>query len=261
MLSLSQRDKRNDFIREPGAIGFRVGDKGTHTSRTMMLTELTAVLAAEAPEATRTDYADAIIAGNCLGKPTVSTRRLTDQRLSELYALDPTVPLFRVLRRLWDLDVDGRPLLALLAAIARDPLLAATAPAVLNLLDDQEVSRSRVTSVLRNVVGDRLNAATLDKVARNAGSSWTQSGHLEGRTFKRRRRVHATSGAVTYALYLSYHAGFRGDELFGTPWIELLDCTPARARELAVEAKRSGMLDIRFAGDVVSVSFDRLEGQ
>jgi hypothetical protein len=36
----------------------------------------------------------------------------------ELYGLGPTIPLFRVLRRLWDLDSGGRPLLALLAAIA-----------------------------------------------------------------------------------------------------------------------------------------------
>lgn len=226
-----------------------------------MFGELNVVLASTSTDASRADYADAIVNGNCLGKPTLATRRLTNQRLSELYALDPSVPLFRVLRRLWSVDPVGRPFLAILAAVARDPLLAASAPPVLSLGVDQELTRSRMTAALRSAVGERLNDAILDKVARNAGSSWTQSGHLEGRTFKRRRRVQATSGAITFALYLAYHAGFRGDELFRSGWVQLLDCTPTEARELAVDAKRSGLIDVRFAGDVVGVDFSRLESE
>src|SRR4051794_38421157 len=103
--------------------GFRLGDKGTHTSRTMMLEELESVLAAVPPAGKRADYTEAIVESNCLRKPTTSTRRLTSQRLSELYALDPEVPIFRVLRRLWDLDPAGHPQLALLCSTARDPLL------------------------------------------------------------------------------------------------------------------------------------------
>ena len=117
-------------LKKAAPIGFRIGAKGTHTSRTMMLEELTLVLEATPPSARRADYAAAIINGNCLSKPTASTRRLSNQRLGELYGLDPTVPLFRVLRGLWDLGAQGRPLLALLAAIARVPLLAATCPAI-----------------------------------------------------------------------------------------------------------------------------------
>ena len=262
MLKVAGPHATDRFIREADQIGFRTGQKGTHTSRTIMLEELSAVLGSVASTARRVDYADAIIHGNCLGKPTLSTRRLTDQRLSELYALDPAVPLFRVLRRVWEVDDPaGRPVLALLAAIARDPLLAATAPAVLSLDVDQELTRSRMTAVLRALVGERLNEATLDKVARNAGSSWTQSGHLEGRTFKRRKRVEATTSAMSFALYLAYHAGFRSEEMFRSPWVQILDSTPTRARELALDAKRSGLLDIRFAGDVVSVDFSRLESE
>ena len=43
-------------------------------------------------------------------------------------------------------------------------------------------------------VGSRLNDAILDKVARNAGSSWSQSGHLQGRVRKIRLRVDPTVG-------------------------------------------------------------------
>jgi hypothetical protein len=168
-------------------VGFRFGAKGTHTSRTMMFEELRQVLLATAPEARRADYAAAIIEGNCLSKPTSATRRLTNQRLGELYGLDPMIPMFRVLRRLWHLDPDGRPLLALLAAIARDPLLAATSPAIVFLPAKADFQRDAMKSALRAVVGNRLNESTLEKVCRNAASTWAQSGHFEGRTFKKRR--------------------------------------------------------------------------
>ena len=81
--------------------GFRFGDKGTHTSRTMMLAELTELLDALPETAPRQAYAEAIIEDNLLGKQTAATRKLTNQRLGELYGLTPTLPLFAVLRRAW----------------------------------------------------------------------------------------------------------------------------------------------------------------
>ena len=83
--------------------GFRFGG-GTHTSRTIMLAELRAVLAHCGPHATRDEYLSAIHEDNCLGKRTAATRKLSSQRLSELYAIDPDVPLFRVMRRCWYVD-------------------------------------------------------------------------------------------------------------------------------------------------------------
>ena len=102
------------------------------------------------------------------------------QRLGELYALDPRgCQIFRVLRRLWLVDVPGRPLLAMLCALARDPLLRSTAPAVLALPVGTELVRSTFLDEIREVVGGRLNESVLDKVARNAASSWAQSGTPE----------------------------------------------------------------------------------
>lgn len=239
--------------------GFRFGAKGTHTSRTLMFPELSAALAATPANGSRAEYAAAIIDANCLGKPTAATRRLTNQRLGELYALDPEVPVFRVLRRLWQGDEAGRPLLALQCALARDPLLAATAAPITELPPGGEFQRDAVRTALRKAVGDRLNEATLEKVIRNAAASWSQSGHLEGRTFKRRCRVSATPATVAYGLYLARLAGFRGAQLFSSGWVSLLDCTPSRARELALDAKRIGLIDLRVAGDVVDISFERIE--
>lgn len=239
--------------------GFRFGDRGTHTSRTIMLEDLSAALETASPTASRADYATAIVEDNCLAKATLATRRLSDQRLSELYALDSAVPLFRVLRRLWAVDEEGRPLVAILAALARDPLLAASAAAVISLQIGEDLSRDRMRQAIRMAVGTRLNDATLDKVVRNAASSWAQAGHLAGRTFKKRRLVVPTTAAVAFALYLGHAAGFRGEDLFGSPWLQVIDCPPRDARAMALEAKRLGLIDARAAGDVFELGFQRLD--
>lgn len=240
-------------------VGFRLGDKGTHSSRTLMLTELEAVLAAVPGHAPRAAYLSAIIDGNCLGKPTAATRRISGQRLTELYALDPFVGMFRVLRGLWQVDPDSRPLLAMLTALARDPLFMASAAPVLSHPSGTQIQRAPLRQALRLVVGDRMNDDTLDKVVRNVSSSWTQTGQLTGRTFKHRKRVTAPPTAVAFALWLGNAAGFRGEELLSTGWIAALDCTAASARTLALEAKRIGLIDLRTAGGVVEFGLDRLD--
>jgi hypothetical protein len=159
-------------------LGFRLGDKGTHSSRTLMLAELDAVLAVTLGAAGRSDYAAAILESNCLEKPTASTRRLSNQRLGELYALDPFVVVFRVLRGLWNVDPNARPLLAMLTALARDPLFRASAAPVLAQPAGMEIQRVPIRESLRKLVGERMNDDTLDKVVRNVSSSWTQTGHL-----------------------------------------------------------------------------------
>ncbi|QOV89370.1 hypothetical protein [Humisphaera borealis] len=239
-------------------VGFHFGGKGTHTSRTIMLDELASLLRAAGPDFTRADYRRLIVEDNCLGKRTGATRRITDQRLSELYALDGGVVLFRVLRQLWAGDDRGRPLLALLMTLARDPLLRFTSPAVLRLQPGEELGRQSFTDALNRGTGSRFNEAVLDKIVRNAASSWTQSGHLEGRSRKTRRAVSPTPAVVTFALVLGYALGARGAVLFETLWSKVLDASTDELLFLAMDAKRVGYLDLKVSGGVVEVSFSRL---
>lgn len=243
----------------PTATGFRFGHKGTHSSRTLMLADLTAVLDSSTFTSDRAGYEAAIVDGNCLGKPTISTRRTSNQRLGELYSLDPSCTVFRVLRRLWDVDKPSRPLLAMQAALARDPLFMASAAAVLALDPGDDLPRAPLKAALREAVGERMNDAVLEKVLRNTASSWTQTGHLQGRTFKVRQRVEPTPVAVAYGLLLSHTVGFRGHELLSNGWIESLDCSASAAHAMAVEAKRIGLLDLRTAGGVFELSLERLD--
>ena len=144
--------------------GFRSGDRGTHTSRTIMLDELLHLLDAAPGEVCREDYAAAVTENNCLGKRTAATRKLSLQRLTELYGLDTQLILFRVLRDLWGRHEGSRPLLAMLLALARDPLLRATATAVIRTPYGHEFARQSMRDTLSEAVCDRLNDATLDKV-------------------------------------------------------------------------------------------------
>lgn len=238
--------------------GFRWGPKGTHTSRTIMLDELRSVLAYCRPEATRDEYLAAICEDNCLGKRTAATRRMSSQRLSELYALDPEVPLFRIMRRCWYRDRGGQAILALLLALARDPLLRVTATTVLRMRPGEELARQQMTEALSQAVGSRLSETTLDKVVRNAASSWTQSGHLKGRGRKVRQRVVPTWAATAYALLLGHLAGMRGPALFESLWARALDASASELQDLAMHARRLGFLDMSQSGGVINVSFSRL---
>ena len=220
-----------------------------------MFDELSILLDSLAPDIGRPEYLSAIIEHNALGKQTAATRKLTAQRLTELYIIESSAPLFRVLRRFWQDDVPGRPLLALLCSLARDPLLRATAEPVLAMTSGEELSRQRITDAIGSAVGDRLNEATLDKVVRNVSSSWTQSGHLQGRVRKFRQIVRPTPLATAYALMLGYLEGLRGGRLFDTPWTRVLDASPMELRNIDAEAKRLSGLDLKTAGDVIEVGF------
>jgi hypothetical protein len=238
--------------------GFRFGDKGTHTSRTIMLSELVELLTALPAEAERAEYQAVIVGDNILGKATTSTRRLTNQRLGELYGLDLRVPIFRAMRTAWAVDPEGRPLLALLCALARDPLLRATMPAVLDLPVGSELVRATFLDSIREAVGSRLNEAVLDKVARNVASSWSQAGHLVGRVRKVRQRVMPTPGALAFGLWLGAHEGLAGDALLESRWTRVLDRTGRELVPLLLQAKQLGLVHARVGGGVTEIGATQL---
>ncbi len=107
----------------PESLGFREGISSVHTSRTMMLGELSLVLEHVGKNAKADEYLAAIVEQNVLGKPTQTTRKRSAQRLVELYSLDQTRAVFRLLRHFWTADASARPLLAErhLLRLARSP--------------------------------------------------------------------------------------------------------------------------------------------
>jgi hypothetical protein len=239
--------------------GFSFERGGVHTSRTMMLEELGALLSyVDRPEAEKSDYLQAIDDENCLGKRSGKTRTLTYRHLVALYSLDRTNVLFRTLLYFWNRDIDGRPLLVLLCTYARDSIFRSTAPFILKFSKGATITRESLEEFIDAQEPGRFSKATLKSTAQNINSTWTKSGHLYGRARKVRSRANPTAGSVSYALLLGYLTGVRGQALFQTEYIKLLDCTFDKAIELAEEASCRGWIVFKRVGDVIEVLFPNL---
>lgn len=241
----------------PGLVrfGLKFTGGGTHISRTIMLAELEAVLAAVPQGSPASDYRDAILQRNVLGKTTDSTRQKSLRHLRELYALDEEVPIFKLLRTLLAMDAASLPLLAMQVAWSRDHLLRSTTPAVLDVPEGDRVETKTLAQAALGAFPDQYSELNINKIGRNTGSSWTQSGHLAGRANKIRQRVKPTAVAATLALFLGNAAGYHGAAVFSNPWCRLLDLNPERAKSMGFEAHRAGLINLRAMGEVVELSF------
>ncbi len=233
-------------------LGFRDGEKGAHSSRTIMLAELATLLGAAPADAHRSRMRELVLDENLLGKRSAANRHNSFRHLSELYGLDAAMPAYRIFRRLWGEDAGGRPLLALLCAVARDPLLRASTDLVLDLAPGAGVDwRAFAATVDRP-----LAPTTLKSIGQNLASSWTQAGFLSGVMIKTRAQARATPGAATYALALGFMEGGRGGMLLSTAWTRLLDIPADGVLSLVQQASRRGWVEYRAAGDVIDLRVD-----
>jgi hypothetical protein len=233
-------------------LGFRLGRSGVHQSKTMMLWELGALLQA-APDLGPVDIIDIVLNQNVLQKRTGSSRRLALERLNGLYGLTSGAPIGRALARLWQRDEGGRPLLALLCALAREPPLRDTAATVLDAKFGADVRWPDFASRFEALNPGRYSANMLRSMSQNCASTWTQSGHLKGRVKKRRARAMASPVAAAYAALLSEFAGFGGATLLVSPWIRTLDCSEIETMALLRQAEGAGLLRVRSGGAVIEI--------
>ena len=240
------------------AFGLKFSDGGSHISRTMMLQELQAVLSEVPRGSAVADYREAILKRNILGKTTESTRQKSLRHLRELYALDEAIPIFGLLRTLHAIDAASTPILALLVAWARDPLLRATTNPIIEASEGDRVETASFANALDLAFQGQYSELNRNKVARNAASTWTQSRHLVGRAKKTRQWIIPSAAAVTMALLLGDIAAYHGASVFSNPWCRLLDLDADRARSMGFEAHRAGLLKLRSVGDVVELTFPLL---
>jgi hypothetical protein len=246
------KNKENKLNR----FGIDLSQSGAHFARTLMLEELTNLIAyVDDINAPKDIYRQAIEEDNCLGKRSGSTRKITTSKLSILYGLDPQLSLFRSLRYLWHRDEEARPLLALLCSVMRDRILRLSISFILQMEEGELLKKEHLEEYIERFEIDRFTKSTLESTVRNLSSSWTQSGHLMGRMKKFRSKVIATPGAVSYALYLGYLTGIRGKAMFETDYIKLIECNFEHAIELAESASRRGWIVMKRVGNVIEVHF------
>lgn len=241
------------------SFGMKLTDGGTHISRTMMLAEIGRVLSAVPGCASRDEYAVAVLERNVTGKSTDSTRKKTLRHLRELYGLSLELPIFAAFRSLALHAPGALPQLALLVAWARDPLLRASTVPLLSATPGKVVEKSALEAAIEATFPNHYSALNIAKIARNASASWSQSGHLTGHATKVRTALAASPAALCLALLLGHAEGRSGEELFRSPWCRLLDLTPERARAVAVQAHREGLLDMKAIGSVVEVAFPKFQ--
>lgn len=232
------------------AFGFRDAPGGVHLSKTMLLADLTAVLAYRA---SREDVAGAILIQNILGKSTGTARRNALARLKALYGIVAPKPLQAVALHLWALDVAGRPMLALLCALAREPLLRETASVVLGARPGTPIRWPDLAATVEAAYPGRYSPKMLRSLAQNCASSWTQSSHLAGKVAKRRSPAIATPETAAYAALLGTVAGFGGPALLRSPWMAVLDRTEAEMLALLRRAESIGLARVRAGGGVVQI--------
>ncbi len=245
------------------------GDRsgGTNTSHTIVVPALTQLLSSVDRHADASEYEQAVLEDNVLGKDTTGARQRTLRYLRELYLLRPDSILFRALRDLWTDDPTGQPLIAGLCAMARDSVFRASAPAILDTNPGDDVTSTDLADAVDKAFPGTYNESTLAKIGRNTFSSWEQTGHLEAvaRTEKVRRRPVCTPAATAYALLLGHLDGTRGEALFDTVWAQALDHPRSHLFELATVASQRSLIDFRHSGGVTEVGFTELlrpmEGQ
>ena len=236
-------------------LGFRFGINGPHAARTMMLDDMRALLAQTPPSASRAEYAAAIVTDNVLGKSTKKARELALRHLATLYGLDAGNAIFRALRRLWPPDEAAQPLLALAAALARDPLLRGTQDFVLAHPEGTNITRDEFEEFLDRGHPDRFTAASLKSFAQNVAGTWTASGVLVGHRRKVRAAPAACPEVMTLLLFLGYLQGRTGQRLFSSEWMSLLSSSPNELEALANSASHRGLLVFMNAGGVKEVRF------
>lgn len=253
------------MIDSPGTLGvfrpdfgFKTGASGAHTARTMMLADLTTLLAAAPAEAKRENFNRLIVEENILGKRTTSNRWLTARHLADLYALDQGVTVFRLLRFFWSADQQARPMLALLCAQARDALLRLSAKKVLETKPGETLTSEDFVNLFNHELPGRFSEAMTLSLAQNVAATWAQAGFFRGKINKVRTRPVVTPATAAYALALGYICGLHGQLLIESGWARLLDVPRDQMIRLAQEASKRGWLDFKGAGNIFEINFRQL---
>jgi hypothetical protein len=105
------------------SLGFSTAATGGHIGRSMMFLEMRILVRSLPSKVNKDDFVRVIVDENILEKPTLSSRKESLVRLTQLYGMDPSKALFRVFWELAHKDSDSLPQLCLVCAYARDPQL------------------------------------------------------------------------------------------------------------------------------------------
>lgn len=239
-------------------LGLREGRVGGHAARSMMLHELTALLAHTPRAASADQIEQAVIEDNILDKPTLSSRKNSLHHLRELYGLDATQALFRVLRAFAKQDNVSIPLLALVCVYCRDPQLKQSFELIKRLRLGEVLPRATMEEYLEDSFSGRFSAAMKKSMAQNVNTTWTYAGHLSGRAKKIRQLPACRPTAAAYAMFAGFLAGLRGQQLLASAYGQLVAKDPSILLAQLPLAAARGLIGFKFAGGIFEFDFSDL---
>ncbi len=234
------------FVFEPAAI---------HNKRSISIPDVALLFQLTTPALTYKKIRQLVVEDNILAKHTHSARQGILRSLREFYGLDPNLVLYRSLRFFWQYADHDQPLLALLCAAARDPILLQSSNIILPWPKNTSLPKTTLEKYLHGKHLQIYSPNLQARMVRNIMASWKQAGHLTGHRSKIRTQAIPGPASTAYAFYLGYLSGLRGNRLFESQWIQFLDASTAQIHNYAFAAAKRGWLQYRHAGGIVDISF------
>jgi len=239
-------------------LGFSKASVGGHSARSMMFLEMGALVRAMPLSVTKNDFIKAIVDENVLEKPTLSSRKKSLHHLMELYGMDPSKALFRVLWDFSHVDLDSLHQLCLVCAYARDPQLRHSFELVRTLRHGEVLERAAMEQHLENGFPGRFSSATKKSMAQNVNTTWTFGGHLAGKTKKARRLPEPRPISAAYAMFVGYLTGLRGERLLVSAFASLVASNRSQLQAALSLASAKGLLSLKQAASIVEFDFSNL---
>jgi len=243
---------------QDNSLGFSKASLGAHAARSMMFLEMRALVRTMPLTVTKHDFTEAIVQENVLEKPTLSSRKKSLRHLMELYGMEPSKALFRVLWDFGHADLDSLHQLCLVCAYARDPQLRHSFELIRTLRLGEVLVSADMEQHLENGFPGRFSKATKASMARNVNTTWTFGGHLTGKAKKTRRLPEPRPISAAYAMFVGYLSGLRGERLLDSAFAPLVASNRSQLQASLSLASAKGLLSLKQAAGIVEFDFSNL---
>lgn len=196
---------------------------------------------------------------NVINKATQSGISKTSRYLKSLYDFDLSQPEFRAFKHFWNMASENdRPILALLYAIHNDHLLSESIPIITTTELGKKATVESIEDNIETLYPKKYSANTRRSMAQNIASSWKQAGFITGKVKNIRTQPEISYQVVAFASLLAYLNGVRGDFILKSNWIKAFCLDDKTIRYLLMEASKRDLLQYQFAGNVTSITFNKL---
>jgi len=224
----------------------------------MMFVEMRTLVREMPITVTKNDFTKAIVEQNILEKPTLISRKKSLRHMVELYGMDPSKALFRVLWKLGHSDLDSLSQLCLVCVYARDPQLRHSFELIRTLRLGEMLARADMEQHLEKGFPDRFSPAMKKSMAQNVNTTWTFGGHLAGKAKKTRRLPEPRPISAAYAMFVGYLTGLRGERLLDSAFASLVVSNRSLLKASLSLASAKGLLSLKQAAGIVEFDFSNL---